>query len=189
MRFPYTLRGAVCHGRRTEEVCIGVDLACEPGLCEDQGAPRIIQLIYRLSPAGLQFDTAWFGKDANRLTEAVFLHLFPAAGGIRLRKLGEWVDPASVVSMGGRNLHAVQEMELNTAGGRFRWTNRHAPLLSIGLGKILEYDNRFEDAGCQGITYVLYNNVWGTNFPLWYEENARFHFEITTACPAEEGEK
>lgn len=188
-RFPYTVRGAVCHGRGTDEVCIGVDLACEPGLCEDQGAPRIIQLIYRLSPAGLQFDTAWFGKDANRLTEAVFLHLFPAAGGIRLRKLGEWIDPASVVSMGGRNLHAVQEMELNTAGGRFRWTNRHAPLLSIGRGKILEFDNRFEDAGCQGITYVLYNNVWGTNFPLWYEENARFHFEITTACPAEEGEK
>ncbi len=30
-----------------------------------------------------------------------------------------------------------------------------------------------------GITYILQNNVWGTNFPLWYEENARFIFRIT----------
>lgn len=29
-----------------------------------------------------------------------------------------------------------------------------------------------------GISYVLYDNVWGTNFPLWYEDNARFDFVI-----------
>ena len=29
-----------------------------------------------------------------------------------------------------------------------------------------------------GLTFVLHDNVWGTNFPLWYEDNARFGFEI-----------
>ena len=35
-----------------------------------------------------------------------------------------------------------------------------------------------EDINKDGISYVLCNNVWGTNFPLWYEENAMFSFEI-----------
>ena len=38
-------------------------------------------------------------------------------------------------------------------------------------------DNEFEKLS-DGISYVLYNNVWGTNFPLWYEENAHFEFVI-----------
>jgi hypothetical protein len=24
--------------------------------------------------------------------------------------------------------------------------------------------------------FNLYNNVWGTNFPMWYEDDARFRF-------------
>ena len=58
------------------------------------------------------------------------------------------------------------------------------PLISIGRGKILEYDNKIEDLAIDGISYLLYNNVWGTNFPLWYEDNARFEFAIK--CEREE---
>ena len=29
-----------------------------------------------------------------------------------------------------------------------------------------------------GISFVLQNNVWGTNFPLWHEQNAKFTFKI-----------
>lgn len=179
-RFPYTVNRAACQGRGTDEVRFCVELTCDPALCEDQGAPRTVQLIYRLRPEGLQFDVAWFGKDANRLTEALFLHLFPAGGTLRLRKIEDWIAPESVASRGGRNLHAVQELALETPDGGFRWVNYHAPLLSIGKGKILEFDDRFEDPAASGITYVLYDNVWGTNFPLWYGENARFCFEIST---------
>ena len=38
--------------------------------------------------------------------------------------------------------------------------------------------NKNEDIEKDGISFVLYNNVWGTNFPLWYEDNASFDFEI-----------
>jgi hypothetical protein len=41
----------------------------------------------------------------------------------------------------------------------------------------IEFNNKFEKLS-DGISYVLYNNVWGTNFPLWYEENAHFEFLI-----------
>lgn len=44
--------------------------------------------------------------------------------------------------------------------------------------QIFKYDNKIESVENDGISFVLYDNVWGTNFPLWYEENARFKFEI-----------
>lgn len=50
--------------------------------------------------------------------------------------------------------------------------------MSFGGGKILEFDNKLEDIRKDGISFVLYNNVWGTNFPLWYEDNAKFSFNI-----------
>ena len=63
-------------------------------------------------------------------------------------------------------------------GGIFEICNSHSPLISVGQGKILEYDNQIENLGKDGVSYLLCNNVWGTNFPLWYEDNARFEFQI-----------
>lgn len=177
-RFPYRLQKAALSGGPVQpRIC--VNLICDPKLCDELGAPRMVQIVYELQPSGLQMDVSWFGKDASRLTEAIFLRMFPAAGSLRLRKINTWINPDEVVSMGGRNLHAVMGAVLHTEHGGYRFHNRHAPLLSIGRGKILEFDNQFEDIGKDGITYVLYDNVWGTNFPLWYEENARFRFVIT----------
>lgn len=36
-----------------------------------------------------------------------------------------------------------------------------------------------------GAWFCLYNNVWGTNFPMWYGEDARFRFELTFTNEAE----
>ena len=118
-------------------------------------------------------------KDANRLTEALFFRIFPAAGELTFNKIGEEVAPEETVSMGGRNLSAVFGATLKSADGIYKFINTDAPLISIGKGKILEFDNKFESMEKDGLTYVLYDNVWGTNFPLWYEENASFEFMIT----------
>ena len=118
-------------------------------------------------------DVSWYQKDANRLTEAIYMHLFPA-NNVGLKKLGCLVNPEEVSLNGSRNLHAVQSIET----GEYKIINHHSPLVSIGKGKILEFDNKFEDVKKDGLSFVLYNNVWGTNFPLWYEGNAKFTFEI-----------
>ena len=177
-RFFYTLSGAGAM-ESGDGINVTVNLACDKTLCEEQGAPRLIQIIYRLSESGLKISASWFGKDANRLTEAIFLHFSPAGSNIILDKTHSKVDPNDVVSKGGRNLHAVFSAETNN--GKYRFTNKHNPLISIGKGKILEIDNKLESMEEDGISYVLYDNVWGTNFPLWYENNAKFEFEITTA--------
>ena len=175
-RFFYTLDNACAKGNGNG-VDITVNLICDKTLCEEQGAPRLIQMIYHLSNSGLKLSASWFGKDANRLTEAIFLHFYPAGNDILLEKTLSQIDPNEVVSKGGRNLHAV--FGALTKNGKYRFTNRHNPLISVGKGKILEIDNQLESMEKDGISYVLYDNVWGTNFPLWYEDNAKFEFEIT----------
>lgn len=156
-----------------------IKFICNEKLCDELGAPRTVEILYTLTQSGLKFRVSWFEKDANRLTEAIFLHIYPEDGEILFGKLGTDIDYKSVVSMGGRNLHAARYATLAVNGKRFKIANRHAPLLSPGKGKILEYNNKIEDISQDGLSYVLYNNVWGTNFPLWYEENAAFEFEIS----------
>lgn len=155
-----------------------VTLTCDKVLSEKLGAPRKVQVIYALDKSGLSFDLSWFGKDANRIPEAIFLHLYPKAESFTLVKLSSEIDYKSTVSMGGRNLHAVEKSVIKNDSGTFALCNLHSPLVSIGQGKILEYDNKIESPQKDGVSYVLCNNVWGTNFPLWYEDNAKFGFQI-----------
>ena len=126
----------------------------------------------------IKIDVSWFNKDANRLTEAIFFKLYPTEGEVSLEKLGENIDPYKVVSKGSRNLHVVKNAKVKNNKNTLKITNLSSALLSMGKGKILEFDNKFESIRKDGISFVLQNNVWGTNFPLWYEDNARFEFEI-----------
>ena len=53
-----------------------------------------------------------------------------------------------------------------------------APLIAPGEPALLNFTNRF--ASLRGGVHVnLYNNVWGTNFPMWYEDDARFRFTLS----------
>ena len=168
-RFDYTVE-KIC----AEENTVKVNLVCDKRLCDELGAPRLIQVIYTLTENGVDVDVSWFGKDANRLTEAIYLNLFPNAKDVELKKLGCTVRPDEVAFNGSRNLHAVQSVGF----GGYEIENVHSPLVSFGRGKILEFDNKLESVEKDGISFVLQNNVWGTNFPLWYENNAKFIFKI-----------
>ena len=176
--FYYKMNGAYI-SEEENQIKVFVNLKCSKAVCEIAGAPRDVQIVYTLNSNGLKFDVLWCGKDANRLTEAIFLHLYPNTSDLKLVKIGSQIDYNSTVSMGGRNLHAVEKSIMKNALGNFDFINYHSPLISIGRGKILEYDNKIENIETDGISYVLYNNIWGTNFPLWYEDNALFSFEIS----------
>ena len=162
-----------------KEIKICMDFECDRQLCNELGAPRLIQIVYTISDKGLFFTVLWLCKDANRLTEAIYLHLFPANDAVAFSKLGRAINPYQVVSKAGRKLHAIEHFTMQSEDNEYKFINHHAPVISLGRGKILEFDNQYEDISKDGISYVLHNNVWGTNFPLWYEDNARFDFEIT----------
>ena len=176
-RFYYRLTDARVSDE-VSKITVYANLGCDKALCEKLGAPGQVQVIYTLDVSGLTINLSWFKKDANRSPEAIFLHLYPDSDELTLIKTGSEIDYKSTVSMGGRNLHAVEKSVIKNDGVNFEIYNNHSPLISIGQGKILEYDNKIESPENDGISYVLCNNVWGTNFPLWCEDNARFEYRI-----------
>ena len=138
------------------------------------GAPRNMEAVYRFYDGGIDLDFAWFNKDANRIAEAMWLAFCPVATGRRISKLGELIDPQHVVSRGNRNLHATDRgvffNELNILSA-------DAALVAPQKPCVLDYPDSIppEDGGAW---FGLHNNLWGTNFPMWYGEDARFRFTL-----------
>jgi len=100
-------------------------------------------------------------------------HFYPVGSDAQFTKLNEKINPFDIVKNGNRNLSAVQNVKTQNA----TVTNFHSPLASIGRGKILCFDNEYSKLS-SGLSFVLFDNVWGTNFPLWYSDNAYFKFTI-----------
>jgi hypothetical protein len=144
------------------------------------GCPRRVFLEW-FFPTGqprAELRLMWFDKYAARPPEAVWLSFQPVVSAgveVVMDKLGQPVSPLEVVSGGNRHLHAVgrgvsvrdgQQMEINTLD---------APLLAPGEPSLLDYTNLLPDLQ-KGLHFNLYNNVWGTNFPMWSEDDGLFRF-------------
>ncbi len=158
-------------------------LALPEQACDEWGGPRDIRLSY-LFPAGpgpISITLDLLGKDASRLPEASWLGFRPrtAAGEWRLGKLGTSVDPRSVVRNGNRSLHAVAEVT-HTAARRFSLRPLDAALVAVGHPALLRFDNAVPDPA-DGLHVNLHNNVWGTNFTMWFDDDLRFRFLLELA--------
>ena len=149
------------------------------GGCQDVGAPRevVLQYLFRRGEPGFNIDIFWTGKAATRLPEAIWFSFQPRlqrSQDWRIEKMGEWFSPLEVVENGNRNLHAVGR---RICKGGFSVETLDAPLVAPGQPRLLEFDNaQPELAG--GMHFNLYNNVWGTNFPMWSEADAHFRFVV-----------
>ncbi|GCE07419.1 DUF5054 domain-containing protein [Dictyobacter aurantiacus] len=161
-----------------------LELEMPAGSWQVYGAPRTLSLELRLPDAEpiIEMTLQWFDKQANRLPEALWFSFQPRVypeGIWHLHKLGDWISPLEVVSNGNRTLHAVDELGVryNDERGYLRLETLDAPLLAPGQPSLLNFTNR-KPLMEQGVHFNLYNNIWGTNFPMWYEEDARFRFTL-----------
>jgi hypothetical protein len=154
--------------------------------------PETVTLRYRLDhdrPA-VELEVWAAGKKANRRPEAFWLSFgvdAPDRGGWRLRKLGQWIEPNDVVPDGGRRLHGVEDRVCykDSAGGLVIET-LDAHLISVGEKGLLRFDNEVIDPR-KGIHAVLYDNLWGTAFPQWYDQDMYFRFRIEVQTEEEAG--
>ena len=124
------------------------------------------------SPKCITFDLAWFQKSASRVAEGLWLRFCPPQILTGIHKMGEWFRPEDMVLKGGRRLHAVED------GVRFE-TCAIRPLdcalVSAGGPSLLSFDEERIPVR-DGVSFNLFNNVWNTNFPMWYDQDARFRF-------------
>jgi len=93
-------------------------------------------------------------------------------------KLGHEVDPLSVLMGGARHLHAVESIWAKGTQARWNWEMLDAPLIGWGEGKLLAFDREKPDMN-KGFGVCLHNNVWGTNFPMWYQGNGRCRVRLS----------
>lgn len=138
----------------------------------DCGCPLLFDVIITETEEGLNFDLAWFGKPANRVAEAIWVGFRPIAGNKRISKLGKLIDPRDIVGKGQCRLHATDfgvvydELSIETIDTALV-APQEPSLLNFCDVKPLDEE---------GVYFNLYNNIWGTNFPMWYDEDARFRF-------------
>lgn len=113
------------------------------------------------------------GKQANRLPEEIWLQLgLSNIGQSTCQKLGYPIDWFNVVRNGNANLHAVELAHTE------QWTLEplDAPLLALYQPRILCFG---EPSPPRVSLYSqLYNNIWGTNFPMWYAEDIHAEYRI-----------
>lgn len=150
------------------------------------GAPQQAWLeitLPKYEPAVI-FDLQWFDKSASRLPEAAWFSFIPIVHNPHLwkmEKLGEWVSPDEVIRDGNRHLHAVGSgVRYGDPRQRLSIEPLDSALAAPGKPSLLDFNNRQPNLRL-GWHFNLHNNLWGTNFPLWYEDNGRFRFVFRVA--------
>lgn len=177
------LPGLVWAGQRAEEnrdLFLFLLEMPEPGW-QNYGAPRRISLnmaFDRRQPV-VRFNLQWFEKPACRLPEASWFSFLPDVsrpGDWQMDKLGQWISPGEVISDGNRHLHAVNSgVRCPEGKNMLHIDTLDAALVAPGRPSLLDFNNHQPNLH-DGLHFNLHNNLWGTNFPMWYEDDARFRF-------------
>jgi len=130
-----------------------------------------------------------YGKTATRLPEAMWLRfnpLVPRQNGWMMDKLGELVDPLTVITNGSRHLHGIGDGISYTD----ETSNRFLSIISFDSGLVCWGaptpfpTPRTEPNLNLGASFALFDNIWGTNYVMWYpflegDGNLKFRFSIS----------
>lgn len=161
-----------------KKIVITANFTCDQTICDDCGAARNVSAQYTLTKDGLAIKVIWTDKDAVRSTESTACHFYPVFDHANFVKIGTKIDPKRVVYNGDRKLSAIEKALFTQNDISFEISSIQSPLVATDGGNILKFDNAEANLKDCGLTFILHDNVWGTNFPLWYEDNAMFNFNI-----------
>ncbi len=148
------------------------------------GAPNIVYLNVDLptNEPSIHFDLQWFEKAANRLPEAAWMTFNPVtrpSGQWVMDKLGSQISPLDVIKNGNRKLHGVETgVFYSDNHEKLSIETLDAALVAPGEPSLLNFNNRQPNMK-NGMHFNLLNNIWGTNFQMWYDDDTRFRFNLT----------
>ncbi|MFO1146733.1 MAG: DUF5054 domain-containing protein [Alsobacter sp.] len=146
------------------------------------GAPAQVALTLEAAgPQTLEIRLVLRGKPANRMPEAGFLHLTPRGfAAWDSLKMGLWQPAGRIVRRGGGSLQAVSGLRAQgPSGARLEIQPLDTPLVAPADKPFMRFDPTPPDLKA-GMRFNLYNNKWGTNFPMWWEGDlvARFRLSV-----------
>ncbi len=112
----------------------------------------------------------WYNKKNSRLPQACWFKIKGLDEEWELNKMGEWISPENII--GSPLISAVEN------GVR----NKSVVIETIDTALVAPYGRRllhYNEKGLkQDLYFNLYNNIWNTNFPMWYSDDAVFRFAI-----------
>ena len=116
------------------------------------------------------YDVRWFGKKASRLPQAFWIKFDGIDGNWELNKLDEWIKADDVI---GSPLICAVNRGVRCEKGEI--TSYDAPLVAPFGKRLLQYNIKDLKSDMH---FVLYDNIWNTNFPMWYSDDAMFRFDV-----------
>lgn len=124
--------------------------------------------IYLIEKEG-QIELRWFGMKKNRMPNAFWLKPKGFKEKWELEKLGDWINPEN--ALGHKYLHSCMKVR----NGEYEIEMLDAPLVAPFGRHMYEWDIPEQK---QDLYFNLYNNIWNTNFPMWFSDDAKFRFVI-----------
>lgn len=140
-------------------------LSFDPAFSEYYGLPELW-----VRESENQITIKWFGKKESRLPQAFWMKINDLKECWEIHKMDKWISPDNIIGsplisgtdLGVRN-HDVEIRTIDSA-------------LVAPFGRhLLEYGIK---PAQQDMYFCLYNNIWNTNFPMWYADDAVFRFQI-----------
>ena len=160
-----------CHHIYYRKNQLILHLKYDHDLCETTGCPRDVFVKYTFEGNQIIVDLNIIGKDAHRMPESLWISFFENNDydTVKLQKLNSIIDPYAVVHRGNRNYHAVESVILDQA---VTLKPIHSPIVSLGEKRLYDF-NQCYASHKKGIYFNIYNNLWGTNFKMWYDEDIK----------------
>lgn len=140
-------------------------LSFDDEIAEQFGLPY-----FWVEKTGQHLDIKWFGKKACRLPQAFWVKFKSMNEDWEIHKLGQWIRPRDII---GSPLITAVDTGIRNADLQIE--SLDAVLVAPFGRRLLDYDLHPER---QDMYFNLYNNIWNTNFPMWYSEDSRFRFCI-----------
>lgn len=159
--YPAVPRKAYTDGEQTV-----IELAFDEAVTSQQGLPQIVAIVQNN-----RIEIRWFGQQANRLPQAYwFKWKGLEESHWRISKLGQWINADEVV------------YSPLLAATDFGVQNRQVRIESLDTSLVAPYGRKLlnvkTDDDKQDLYFNLYNNIWGCNHPMWYDEDSRFRFVL-----------
>eukprot|EP00698_Gefionella_okellyi_P007992 TRINITY_DN1960_c0_g1_i5.p1 TRINITY_DN1960_c0_g1~~TRINITY_DN1960_c0_g1_i5.p1 ORF type:complete len:711 (-),score=103.27 TRINITY_DN1960_c0_g1_i5:35-2167(-) len=162
-------------------------------LIVNYGAPRDVWLSIAVATnsSEIALDVLVFNKTTTRMPESLWLsfnaQIKAPFTGWTVDKMGQAVSPYQVVNNGSAHMHALGQQGLVYHGveGVLNIVPLDAPLVSAGPPTPFP-EPMVQPDYSQGWHFNLYNNIWGTNYIMWYPWRAEdasilYRFVVTVA--------
>ena len=180
-RYPAVLKSLHLK-RNTDCDIVRAELKLPKEVCEQYGAPKKLAVIYtfNMDEPIVDIELHWNDKQACRLPEASWFSLYRLS---TIRTPGSWINwenGSPVVCCEGRQPEyawCYLGLYYEGADGRAVIETLDAPLVCPGEPRLLQFDNTYAPL-TGGFHFNLHNNVWGTNFRMWLEDDMKFRFRL-----------